>query len=178
MRRRSEAPMWNIAICYCSRHHGNTRKVLEAMTGQGEAALIDVTACGEVCLEDYDCIGVASGIYFGRFHRAVAEAARRHLPHGRPVFFVCTYGGGAGKALCEMEALARERDCQVLGSFGCKGYDTFGPFKLVGGIARGRPNETDLADARQFYRAILARNIERNRGTVLCPAEPRREEHP
>ena len=42
----------------------------------------------------------------------------------------------------------------MLGEFGCKGYDTFGPFKLVGGIAKGRPNEADLEQARSFYHEI------------------------
>lgn len=39
----------------------------------------------------------------------------------------------------------------MLGEFGCKGYDTFGPFKLVGGIAKGRPNERDLEKAQAFF---------------------------
>ena len=30
----------------------------------------------------------------------------------------------------ELKELAGERGCAVLGTFGCKGYDTFGPFKL------------------------------------------------
>ena len=31
------------AVCYYSRHHGNTRKVLEAMAREGDVDLIDVT---------------------------------------------------------------------------------------------------------------------------------------
>ena len=42
----------------------------------------------------------------------------------------------------------------MLGEFGCKGYDTFGPFKLVGGIAKGHPDQKDLAAARAFYRRL------------------------
>ena len=38
-----------------------------------------------------------------------------------------------------------------VGSFGCKGYDTFGPFKLVGGICKGRPDENDLNSACHFF---------------------------
>ena len=34
-----------------------------------------------------------------------------------------------------------------LEKFGCKGYDTFGPFKLVGGIAKDHPNEEDMKNA-------------------------------
>ena len=51
------------AICYYSRHHGNTRQVLEAMAREGDVELIDVTTRQTVRLERYDCIGFASGIY-------------------------------------------------------------------------------------------------------------------
>ena len=37
---------------------------------------------------------------------------------------------------------------------GSRGYDTFGPWKLVGGIAKGHPNARDLDKARAFYREI------------------------
>ena len=57
----------------------------------------------------------------------------------------------------ELKELAGERGCAVLGTFGCKGYDTFGPFKLVGGLAKGRPDEGDLDRARSFFRDILTR---------------------
>ncbi len=142
------------AICYCSRHHGNTLKVLEAMAREGEIDFIDVTARQTVQLEDYDCIGFASGVYFGKFHDSVPAFARQYLPQGKPVFFVCTYGGSKGAASKTLSEIAEEKGCPVLGEFGCKGYDTFGPFKLVGGIAKGRPNERDLENARRFYREI------------------------
>ena len=87
------------AVCYYSRHHGNTRKVLEAMAREGEIDLIDATVRQTVRLEDYDCVGFASGVYFGKFHTSVLHAARQYLPHGKPVFFVCTYGGGMGQIL-------------------------------------------------------------------------------
>ena len=83
------------AICYYSRHHGNTRQVLEAMAREGDVELIDVTTRQTVRLERYDCIGFASGIYAFAFHPAVAEFARQYLPQGKPVFFVDTYGGYA-----------------------------------------------------------------------------------
>ena len=46
---------------------------------------------------------------------------------------------------------------KIAGKFSCKGYDTFGPFKLVGGIAKGHPNDKDLADAVTFYKGIIRR---------------------
>ena len=145
------------AICYYSRHHGNTRKVAEAMALEGGADLIDVTTRQTVRLEEYDCVGFASGIYGFEFHKAVTAFARQYLPEGKPVFFVCTYGALRGAGAKELEGLARERGCPVLGTFGCKGYDTFGPFRLVGGIAKGHPDEQDLKNAREFFREMRDR---------------------
>lgn len=142
------------AVCYYSRHHGNTRKVLEAMAEMGEMDLIDVTTRQTVHLENYDCIGFASGIYGAQFHKTVEEFAKQYLPQGKPVFFVCTYGLNRGCGAKALETIAGEKECPVLGQFGCKGYDTFGLFKLVGGIAKGHPNEEDLEKARTFYRKI------------------------
>ena len=145
------------AICCYSRHHGNTRRVVESMARETGVDLIDVTARQTVCLEDYDCIGFASGIYFGKFHDRVLELAAKVLPEGRPIFLVCTYGSSQGKGPQQMESIAREKGCPVLGTFGCRGYDTFGPFKLLGGIAKGCPSERDLENARDFYREIIGR---------------------
>lgn len=136
------------AVCYYSRHHGNTLKVLQAMR---EIDLIDVTAPGEARLEDYDRIGFASGVYFGKFHQTVVDFARERLPEKKDIFFVCTCGSRWKGAEQTLEGIAKERRCRVLGKFGCRGYDTFGPFKLVGGIAKGRPNQKDLDAARAFY---------------------------
>ena len=142
------------AVCYYSRHHGNTRKVLEAMAKEGEIHLIDVTVCREVRLEDYDCVGLASGIYGFEASQTLVDFARRHLPQGKPVFFVYTYGGAKGTGAKRLAEAAREKGCPVLGEFGCKGYDTFGPFRLVGGIAKGHPDQRDLDNAIRFYREI------------------------
>ena len=143
------------AICYYSRHHGNTLKVLEAMTGEGPAELIDVTTRQAVRLDAFDCIGLASGIYYGGLHKSVLQFARQYLPEGKPVFFVYTYGmlrPGYARAIRQV---AGEKGCPVLGAFGCRGYDTFGPFRLLGGIAKGHPDARDLEKARAFYRSIL-----------------------
>lgn len=145
------------AICYYSRHHGNTLTILKAMAQVGEVDLIDVTVRQVVHLEEYDCIGFASGIYGFEFQKAVVEFARQYLPQGKPVFFVYTYGGAKGNGAKSLTEIAKEKGCPVLGEFSCKGYDTFGPFKLVGGIAKGRPNAQDLEDACCFFRQIQGR---------------------
>ena len=80
-------------ICYYSSHHGNTRKVVEAMAEEGGAALVDLSTQPEAALEEYDLIGFASGIYAFSFHPSVVKLARERLPRGKRVFCVYTYGG-------------------------------------------------------------------------------------
>lgn len=41
-----------------------------------------------------------------------------------------------------------------MGEFSCKGYDTFGPFKLIGGISKGHPDKNDLDNAKAFFKGL------------------------
>ncbi len=144
-----------IAICYYSRHHGNTLKVLKAMTQAQKADLLDVTCRQTVHLDEYDCIGFASGIYGFTVQKAVAEFTRQYLPENKDVFFVYTYGAAKGKGAGDLYDIAGQKGCRVLGEFSCRGYDTFGPFRLMGGIAKGHPDKNDLEGAHDFYLKIL-----------------------
>lgn len=137
------------AIIYYSNHHGNTKKAVEAIAQGRDVTLIDAAAVKSADLSGYELIGFASGIYFGKFHENVLEFAKKHLPEGKKVFFLSTYGGSSNTRA--IEEIAKTKNARIVGQFGCKGYDTFGPFKLVGGIAKGHPNEADLENARQFF---------------------------
>lgn len=145
------------AICYYSRHHGNTLSVLDAMTEGCDVDLIDVTVRMAVRLDQYDRIGFASGIYFSKFSPVVVNFARQYLPEGREVFFVYTYGAPKVSLPGNITAAVKEKGCRILGQFGCRGYDTFGPFKLIGGLAKGHPDAQDLKKAKQFFEGLGCR---------------------
>ncbi|ANX02642.1 flavodoxin [Thermoclostridium stercorarium subsp. leptospartum DSM 9219] len=132
-----------VAIAYYSQHHGNTKKLLDAVKKLGDIKLINVAECKEADLSAYDVIGFASGIYFGKFARKVIEFSRRNLPDKRRVFLIYTYGV-KGNYTKEMRKIIAEKSCVLLGDYGCRGFDTFGPFKLLGGIAKGHPDEADI----------------------------------
>ena len=57
----------NTAIAYYSKHHGNTKKLLDAIAIAADIDLIDVTADENTDLSGYDRIGFASGIYYSSF---------------------------------------------------------------------------------------------------------------
>ena len=114
--------------------------------------LINATKETDVDLSQYDMIGFASGIFFSNFHKSVLKFAENHLLENKKVFLICTYGGSANYKSIE-EVLAKKK-ATVIGKFGCKGYDTFGPFKLIGGIAKGHPDENDLNKAVSFIKNL------------------------
>ena len=142
------------AVCYYSRHHGNTLRVLQAMAGERELELIDVTSRIAVHLEDYDCIGFASGIYYAQFQETVLQFARQYLPRDKAVFFVYTYGFLRRGYTRSIAAIAAEKGSRILGEYGCRGFDSYGPFRLLGGIAKGHPNAEELERARVFCRSL------------------------
>ena len=76
------------AIVYASVHHGNTKKVVDAIAKEYVVDLIDATKIKFADLSEYDVIGFASGVYFGKFHRSVLDFARENLPEDKKVFFI------------------------------------------------------------------------------------------
>ena len=72
------------AVIYYSKHHGNTKKLLDAIAAGNELTLIDVTAQPPADLSGYDRIGFASGIYYSSFARQLLDYARDRLPEGNP----------------------------------------------------------------------------------------------
>lgn len=144
--------MLKTAIVYHSSHHGNTKKLVEAVARGHDVTLIDASAQARADLSGYDLIGFASGIYGGSFHPDVLNFARANLPEGRRVFFLYTYAGlGSAKSIA---AAVREKSAQVAGEFGCRGFNTFGPFKLIGGTGKGHPDQEDLEHARRFFEGL------------------------
>ena len=140
-------------IAYASTHHGNTKKVVEAIAREFDVELVDVTQTREKDLYDYDLIGFASGIYGAQFHQQVKNFAQVNLPQNKKIFYIMT--SAMNKDFSKsMEAQVGGKNATVVGKFSCHGYNTFGPFKLIGGTSKGHPDETDLQNAVEFFRGI------------------------
>lgn len=142
------------AIVYYSEHHGNTKKLLDAIAKENEVTLIDATKERNPQLTEFDRIGFASGIYYSKFHKSVLKIAEECLPNGKQSFFIYTYGAEKKGYTSAIASAVAKHNTDVLGEYGCYGFNTFGPFKLIGGIAKGHPNSSDLADAVAFYEQL------------------------
>ena len=142
------------AIVYYSKHHGNTKKLLDAIAEKHPVTLIDVTAQPDTDLSGYERIGFASGIYYSAFAKQIISFANAHLPERKDVFYIYTHGAPKGDFLKAMREIADKKHCREIGEYRCQGFDTFGPFKLVGGIAKGHPTEEEIKGAVTFYQQL------------------------
>ena len=140
-------------IIYASTHHGNTKKVVDAIAKEYGVETLDATKEKEKDLSSYDLIGFASGIYAGKFHQSIQQFAKNNLPANKKIFFLTTSAMNKDFSASMKDAL-KGKDAQILGNYSCFGYNTFGPFKLIGGTSKGHPDENDIQNALAFYQNI------------------------
>lgn len=143
-------------IVYSSKHHGNTYKLVEAISTKHQVETVNAAEIKQKDLSEYDLICFASGIDFGKFYQEVEDFAKENLPENKKVCFLYTCAmkrEGFTKSILEV---CQERNATVVGEYGCKGYNTYGPWKIIGGMNKSHPDKQELQEAVEFYEGILA----------------------
>lgn len=54
-----------------------------------------------------------------------------------------------------MKIEALEREAMIMGEYGCRGYNTYGPWKVIGGMNKNHPSQDELEEAIRFYENLL-----------------------
>jgi flavodoxin len=148
-------------IVYASIAHGNTEKIAAVMNEVfgGKLARPKEITFEEV--DEYDLIGFGSGIYAQRPHYRLLRFVHR-LPTqtGKKAFLFFTSGARDSFLLDIFTKPLRsgllKKGFDIVGEFRCPGLDTFGPFWFIRGINKGRPDERDFDNARNFARGLLS----------------------
>lgn len=141
-------------IVYASKHHGNTYKLVKAIAEKYKVETLDVMKETDVNLEEYEIIGFASGIDFGRFYEEIENFAKENLPIKKKVFFLYTCAMDRKGFTDSMKEIAKEKEATVLGEYGCKGYNTYGPWKMIGGMNKKHPTEAEIDLAVEFFEKL------------------------
>ena len=102
----------------------------------------------------YDTIGFASGIDFGKFYSSVEKFLENNLPENKKVFFIFTCARVSARFTSTIKEKAKKKNAQIIGEFGCKGYNTYGPWKIVGGMNKNHPSDKELKSVIQFFHSI------------------------
>ena len=144
-------------LIYASKHHGNTYKLVNAISEEYDIAMIDATKESIVDLQEYEVIGFASGIDFGKFYEEIENFAKNNLPIKKKVFFLYTCAMDRDGFTDSIKEIALEKEAVILGEYGCKGYNTYGPWKVIGGMNKKHPTEAEVKSAVEFFYKLYNR---------------------
>ncbi len=143
--------MAGTVIIYHSEHHGNTKKVVEAIAAAHAVELVRAEDAAGMDFSGCDAVGFASGIYMSGVHPSLVSLTDNVTLRGKKAFVIYTSGSGGAKYAASLTSKLEEAGMTVLGVYHCKGFDTYGAFKLIGGLAKGRPTEEEINGAVRFY---------------------------
>ena len=131
------------------------KKIAKTIAKVLNAKLIEPNKVNINELSKYDLVGFESGIYFQKHHRALLNLVDKLPQLQNKAFIFSTRGIGPVwfyHRILKKKLLKKGFD--VVDEFSCRGFDTVGPFKLIGGMNKDRPNKKDLEDARDFARSL------------------------
>jgi flavodoxin len=101
--------------------------------------------------DEYQTIGLGSGIYFGKHHPKLFEVVDKLNTSQQDVFIFSTRGNPfLGKYHKPIKEVLTKKNKNIIGEFSVRGYDETGPWVIIGGGHRGKPDEKDLKKAVRF----------------------------
>ena len=120
-------------ILYESTHHGNTFKLVDAIEekfGCDLRNLADNNVESEnIDWNEYDLIGIASGVAYGKFYARIEDWVNNYLPRGKKVFLLYTCGTKRESYKSSISEIISNCGSELLGSYGCLGFDI--PFPMM-----------------------------------------------
>jgi len=160
-------------LVFKSVHHQNTARVAQAMAEVLGAACLAPADCPSERLASCRLLGIGSGVYYGQVHHELWRWVR-DLPESfqpKPAVFIFSTSGLPILARFwhrPLRVALTQKGFDVLDEFTCRGFDTWGPLWLAGGLNRRHPDAEDLQRARDFAQQMADR-------TALQSANPARD---
>ena len=149
-----------------SYHHNNTEKIARTIARVLGAEVKTPQQVTPEEIGEYDVVGFGSGIYSATFAPSMLSLADRLLPAGdTKVFLFSTYGAPAIFAdrrfieenHQEIRGRLEKKGYQVIGEFGCAGWNTNSFLRFFGGLNKGKPDSDDLMNAEAFAREMMVK---------------------
>ena len=144
------------AVVFASVHHGNTERLLGKASEKFPMDIMTVEEARETDLSAYDAVGIASGIYAGSAHKTILDYLKEKPVFPKKGFVVTTSALGSQSYADKLAGAAGKAGLECRGAFACKGYCTFGPFKLLGGMAKHHPDNEDVQALVEFLEKVTA----------------------
>ena len=138
-------------IFYRSSYRGNTLKIAQSMANTLFAELVSIDSNPSIDLSDYDLIGFGSAINFAAHDIRLQRFVTSQNLKGKNVFIFSTrcrpFLGAYHKPL---RKVVETKGGIIAGEFSCRGFDRTGPWVLMDGYNKARPDERDIFKARLY----------------------------
>lgn len=142
-------------IIYYSSYKGHTKQIAEVIGDVIGADIIKAEDFSSNDLEDYDLIGFGSGVYNQQQHTIILEIIKKANVNNKNVFIFSTSAAGIDMYNKKPLDLLTSKGAVIKGSFSCKGFYTNNIIKIIGGVAKGHPDDNDIANARSFAMKLI-----------------------
>lgn len=143
-------------IIYKSYHHQNTYRLIKHLKDKYNFELLNVDEIdNDLDLSKYDYIGLASGIYGFEFHKDIISLISKRNINNKKVFLIFTSCLNKASFIGSIKKELLRFNNEIIGVYHTKGFTTFGPLKLLGGVNKNRPNESDFANLELFLEKNL-----------------------
>lgn len=125
---------------------GNTMQVAEAIAEVSPVTITSLEDVGNYNLEEYDIVGLGSGIFLGKHYKDLIKFAG--TVNNKYCFVFSTSGyNDLNKVNNSLIQLLVDSGKTVLGSFSCRGAFI--------GINKGHPNTEDFDNAQKFINEVI-----------------------
>jgi len=147
-------------IIICSYHHNNTAKIAGKFSEVLNAWVLTPEKAIPARLSDYELMGFGAGIDSGMHYKPLLDLADK-LPEvsKKPGFIFSTSAmQGKPKVYNDHSALRGKLQLKgyiILGEFSCKGFNTNGFLRYIGGMNKGKPDIADLRHAEEFAFSLV-----------------------
>ncbi len=142
-------------------HHQNTEKVAKVMARSLSAEIKAPREVDPKELIKYDLVGIGSGIYSDKHHKAIFNLVSRiPVVTGKKAFIFSTSGSPSRfkeefkkytqNCHLYLKEELQKKGYSIVGEFSCPGFNTNSFIKFFGGLNKGRPNAEDLNHAEKF----------------------------
>ena len=146
-------------------HHGNTRKIANAIAPEINAPILNVNeinieSMDFSALDEYELIGFGSGIDSDKHYQLLLDFAGKLPTVKNKKAFIFSTSGIYNEKQMEinhktLRNLLQNKGFVIVGEFGCRGYNTNSFLKYFGGMNKDRPNGEDLRNAKEFAKELI-----------------------
>ena len=155
-------PMRALVVLF-SYHHKNTEKIANVFAKVLDAQIKTPQQIIPEELQEYSLIGFGSGIYGEKHHESLLDLADK-LPQvtNKKAFIFSTSALTNEAKVVEDHSFLKEKlkskGYMIVGDFQCRGLNTNSFMRFFGGMNKGRPNDEDLKQAKEFA-VTLKQNV-------------------